>query len=197
LLQVAELSTLLESAMGLNKGWLLAGNVTVFLYVSQAKRIVGCVVAESIKRGSPVLPHAPTHEQQLLSSSSAPLPGSHTEQAGFRNPDGADDSQQAAECSTQRDGAPHVQEAAGAAAEKSILVDWSRHRRAVCGIRLMWVSYDSRRKGIAGKLLDCARSHVIRGCIIPQEEVAFTQPTAAGRAFIEVYVGTPKFLVYK
>ena len=39
----------------------------------------------------------------------------------------------------------------------SMQVDESRMVAAVCGVRVVWVSGDVRRQGIASKLLDLAR----------------------------------------
>lgn len=68
LLQLQELAGFLEEQMGLVKGWLLApaaaastagdssGGLNLYLYVSPAKRVLGCVVAESIREAFHVVP---------------------------------------------------------------------------------------------------------------------------------------------
>ena len=51
------------------------------------------------------------------------------------------------------------------------------------GIPRLFVSSDYRRKGIAGKLLSAAAKNFIHGCELDPKrgEVAFSQPTGAGR----------------
>jgi len=45
-----------------------------------------------------------------------------------------------------------------------------------------------RRHGVAQQLLDAARAHAVYGHRVPVREVAFAQPTRAGRAFAAAYV---------
>eukprot|EP00887_Chlorella_sp_A99_P006701 scaffold3.g6701.t1 len=69
--KVQELGSFLEEQMGLMKGWLLQMQGTAFLYVSAAKRIQACVVAEPFMQGY-VVPRgelafsAPTEEGAAL-----------------------------------------------------------------------------------------------------------------------------------
>ena len=76
------------------------------------------------------------------------------------------------------------------------MVDRSVRVRAVLGVRLVWVSVEARRRGVATRLLDCARSQGVRGYVVPRHELAFTQPSDQGRALIEAYTCTRRFLVY-
>lgn len=68
-------------------------------------------------------------------------------------------------------------------------------RRGV-GIRLVWTRKQSRRRGIATKLLDCARSQMIRGYVIPRKHLAFTPPTLDGSAFIRNYIKCAEVEIY-
>ena len=52
-------------------------------------------------------------------------------------------------------------------------LDRSQRVRAVCGVRLMWVSLEARRRGLASRLLDCCRSHFMPGYVLPRHELAF------------------------
>ncbi len=52
-------------------------------------------------------------------------------------------------------------------------LDRSRRVRAVCGVRLMWVSLEARRRGLASRLLDCCRSHFMPGYVLSRHELAF------------------------
>lgn len=78
-----------------------------------------------------------------------------------------------------------------------VLVDKHKQNKALWGIRIMWTSPAARRKGIATKLLDCARSQLARGCLLPRDALAFSQPTAEGAAFIRSYTGSSEFMVYE
>lgn len=64
------------------------------------------------------------------------------------------------------------------------------------GVRLVWTRKQSRRRGIATKLLDCARSQIIRGYVIPRKDLAFTPPTVDGTAFIKNYTKCTEVGVY-
>lgn len=75
-------------------------------------------------------------------------------------------------------------------------MDRRQRHRAVCGVRLVWVSLEARRQGLATKLLDCLRSQFMQGYVIQRDELAYSQPTEAGAAFIRVYSGR-RFLVYE
>ncbi|KAK9809903.1 hypothetical protein WJX72_001367 [[Myrmecia] bisecta] len=68
--------------------------------------------------------------------------------------------------------------------------------KAICGVRLMWVSLEARGQGIASQLLDMARCNCLAGYIVPRHELAFSQPTSDGQAFAARYTGTKAFLVY-
>jgi len=68
--------------------------------------------------------------------------------------------------------------------------------RAACGIVLIWVHKNERRKGIAFKLLEQMRSHFVYGYTMPKNLIAFSQPTPEGKAFATKYFETVNFLVY-
>ena len=93
---------------------------------------------------------------------------------------------------------PPAGRAAAASADRpALLVDRTAPVRAVCGVRLMWVSLEARRQGLATRLLDCARAHFVPGYVVPRNLLAFTQPTQQGQAFAEAYTGTRRLLVYE
>ncbi|XP_057466822.1 LOW QUALITY PROTEIN: protein CHROMOSOME TRANSMISSION FIDELITY 7-like [Actinidia eriantha] len=68
---------------------------------------------------------------------------------------------------------------------------------AVCGIRAIWVTPCNRRKRIASHLLDAARKTFVMGVVLERSQLAFSQPTSAGKALASSYTGTASFLVYK
>ncbi|KAK4760273.1 hypothetical protein SAY87_005166 [Trapa incisa] len=53
---------------------------------------------------------------------------------------------------------------------------------AVCGVRAIWVSPSHRRKHIATHLLDAVRRSFCKGGVIEHSQLAFSQPTSAGKA---------------
>jgi hypothetical protein len=62
---------------------------------------------------------------------------------------------------------------ASLACPPTIQLDRSRRLRAVCGVRLAWVSLESRRSGLATRLLDACRCHFMPGYVLPRQELAF------------------------
>nr|CCC46386.1 conserved hypothetical protein [Trypanosoma vivax Y486] len=71
-----------------------------------------------------------------------------------------------------------------------------RVRSALCGVQLVWVAEQHRRRGVATTLIDLARRSVSYGRDIPLEGVAFSEPTALGRLFACKYTGRPDFLIF-
>ncbi|CAH0717760.1 unnamed protein product, partial [Brenthis ino] len=65
-----------------------------------------------------------------------------------------------------------------------------------CGVSRIWTHASFRRRGIAVRLLDCARASLLHGCGVLLSEVAFSAPTPAGKALATKYCGTPNFYVY-
>ena len=67
----------------------------------------------------------------------------------------------------------------------------------MCGIARVWTALRHRRAGVARQLLDTVRVAFAYGTHMhAQTDLAFSQPTAAGRAFAQRYTSTPAFLVY-
>ncbi|KAI8827187.1 ESCO1/2 acetyl-transferase-domain-containing protein [Fimicolochytrium jonesii] len=69
---------------------------------------------------------------------------------------------------------------------------------ASCGISRIWVLKSERRKGVAGRMLDVVRTRFVFGYTLsPTDDMAFSQPTMAGKALAERMCGGRKdFLVY-
>ena len=63
------------------------------------------------------------------------------------------------------------------------------------GVEQIWVLERHRREGVASRMLDaCRTSHVY--VTQDRRDIAFSQPTAAGRQLAQHYTGTPHFLAY-
>ncbi|XP_034825943.1 N-acetyltransferase eco-like isoform X1 [Maniola hyperantus] len=65
-----------------------------------------------------------------------------------------------------------------------------------CGVSRIWTHKSFRRRGIAVRLLECARASLLHGMAVLRSEVAFSAPTPAGKALATSYCGTPNFYVY-
>lgn len=68
--------------------------------------------------------------------------------------------------------------------------------KAVAGVSRVWVHPESRRHGVATRLIDTVRDNFLYGYKIPLTELAFSQPTDDGYKLFSTYTGTEKFLVY-
>ncbi|XP_054724734.1 N-acetyltransferase ESCO1-like [Uloborus diversus] len=68
---------------------------------------------------------------------------------------------------------------------------------AFCGINRIWVASEFRRQKVASRMIDCLRCNFIYGHVVELKELAFTDPTIAGRDFAAAYTKTDHFLVYK
>ncbi|KAM6279847.1 N-acetyltransferase ESCO2 isoform 1-T2 [Porphyrio hochstetteri] len=122
----------------------------IYFFVSNEKMIVGCLVAESIKKAFRVLSEPGT----LPSPSQDPL-----------------QQHRAWRCSTEPE-------------------------PAACGVSRIWVFGPRRRSGIARRMVDVLRSTFMYGCFLSTQEIAFSDPTPAGKLFASEYCRTPNFLVY-
>lgn len=69
---------------------------------------------------------------------------------------------------------------AGAGAGSSSLEVESVSRPALMGVARIWTCSSHRRRGIAARLLDCARETFIYGMHLEKDMVAFSQPTESG-----------------
>ena len=69
-------------------------------------------------------------------------------------------------------------------------------RPALCGISYIWTDRQHRRRGVARALLEAVRRHFAMGFEVPVAQLAFSQPTAAGRHLAAAYAGDDAFLVY-
>ncbi|KAJ2384915.1 hypothetical protein H4S02_004590 [Coemansia sp. RSA 2611] len=67
---------------------------------------------------------------------------------------------------------------------------------AVCGISRVWVAAHARRSGIASQLLRVVQRRFAYGYHVDIDQIAFTQPTADGRALAERIFKRKDFLVY-
>lgn len=59
--------------------------------------------------------------------------------------------------------------------------------KALLGVAVLWTHPTVRQQGIATRLVDAARSHVIFGMKVPRMKIAFSSPTQAGWTFAKQY----------
>ncbi|RZC32505.1 N-acetyltransferase ESCO2, partial [Asbolus verrucosus] len=65
-----------------------------------------------------------------------------------------------------------------------------------CGVSRIWVSQSYRKKGIATSLMNSLKRNFMFGCILKNDEIAFSSPTEMGKIFGRSYFKTPNFLIY-
>ncbi|CAG4938902.1 unnamed protein product [Colias eurytheme] len=65
-----------------------------------------------------------------------------------------------------------------------------------CGISRIWTHPKFRRRGIAIRMLECARASFLYGLALTRQELAFSAPTKSGKALATTYCGTTNFYVY-
>ncbi|CAB3249585.1 unnamed protein product [Arctia plantaginis] len=65
-----------------------------------------------------------------------------------------------------------------------------------CGVSRVWTHINYRRRGVATRLLHCARASFLYGSALRTDDLAFSAPTAQGKAFAANYTGTQNFYVY-
>ncbi|XP_052756306.1 N-acetyltransferase eco [Galleria mellonella] len=64
------------------------------------------------------------------------------------------------------------------------------------GVSRIWTHPSRRRRGVAARLLDCARASLLLGEALQPHHLAFSAPTSAGKALAAKYCGTPNFYIY-
>ncbi|GAV57316.1 zf-C2H2_3 domain-containing protein/Acetyltransf_13 domain-containing protein [Cephalotus follicularis] len=181
--KVQEVVKMMEFELG--GGWIYHKLCKVYMFIS-SQRIAGCVVAEPIK-----------HAFKVLS------------QAENGKTDGAARKEKRPKSTTLRFGEVVLQREVMKrcpSVNYPELLDKNHNRaiicedevvHAVCGIRAIWVAPSKRRRSIAKQLLDAVRRSFCTVSVLERSQLAFSQPTSAGKALASTYTGTGSFLVYK
>lgn len=89
----------------------------------------------------------------------------------------------------QRKAYTALEEGSGAVDSAGHLQCSQEARDADVAVTKLWVHADSRRRGLAGRLLDVMRRDFVYGGVVERGRVAFSQPTPDGRALARAYVG--------
>ena len=79
---------------------------------------------------------------------------------------------------------------------KGVAYSLDSKEEAALGIKQIWVSKNSRRQGIAKRMVEAARARFYYGFVVPREKVAFSQLSNAGYSFAQSYMEQGVLLVY-
>ncbi|GFZ08930.1 protein CTF7 [Actinidia rufa] len=171
--------------MELGEDWIFHKRCKAYLFID-SQRIAGCLVAEPVKKAYKVLSTSLDERAEDMTIKDA-RPNSTTLRFGeviFRR-----EVIRRAPSITNSEALESNLNGAIFCEEEGV--------PAVCGIRAIWVTPCNRRKRIASHLLDAARKTFVMGVVLERSQLAFSQPTSAGKALASSYTGTASFLVYK
>ncbi|KAF5750582.1 protein CHROMOSOME TRANSMISSION FIDELITY 7 [Tripterygium wilfordii] len=181
--KVQEVVKMMEIELG--GGWILHKLCKVYLYIS-SHRIAGCVIAEPIEEAFQILSspvdgssNGGIPKKTRLNSTTLHFGGVVLQREAMKRVPSAS-------CPEVLDGN-----------HSGVIVCQKEPKAAVCGIRAIWVGPSNRRKHIATQLLDAVRRSFCMGFVVEQSQLAFSQPTCAGKALASSYTGDKPFLVYK
>ncbi|XP_042380009.1 protein CHROMOSOME TRANSMISSION FIDELITY 7-like isoform X2 [Zingiber officinale] len=189
--KVKEVLTIMEKELGFSDGQLLNKQCKVYLFIS-SYRVVGCLVAESIRMGHRVIEnsasrkhtdHNNTYSDKMCQNLERKGPilqfgGISFKRVVIKRSDGKNKAS-IDECET----------GAVLCEEESV--------PALCGFRGIWVVPSQRRKQIASRLLDAARQSFSPGRILEHSQCAFSPPTSSGRALASRYCSGSAYLIYR
>ncbi|GKV29770.1 hypothetical protein SLEP1_g38668 [Rubroshorea leprosula] len=179
--KVQEVVNVMEIELG--EGWIFHKFCKVYFFVS-SHRIAGCLVAEPIKEAFKVVSCSVSERHHGVEAKKRS--NSTTIQFGNIILQREVVKRAPANCSELTD-----------AKNCGAIVCEEDAVPAVCGVRAIWVTPSNRRKGIATHLLDAMRKSFSMGLALDRTQLAFSQPSSAGRALASNYTGTGSFLVYK
>ncbi|KAF7849897.1 hypothetical protein BT93_L0151 [Corymbia citriodora subsp. variegata] len=182
--KVQEVVKMMEVELG--SGWIYHNQCKVYLFVA-SQRIAGCLVAEPIKEAFQIISFKESRR---------------TEGTAIKDPRVKSAALQFGNVVFQREAAKRSTSSRNRKKLEENLLNGvvcceKEAVSAICGIRAIWVTPSNRRKHIATRLLDAARSSFCTGTVLEHSILAFSQPTSAGRALASHYIGTEYFLVYK
>ncbi|OWM79035.1 protein CHROMOSOME TRANSMISSION FIDELITY 7-like [Punica granatum] len=181
--KVQEVVQMMENELG--SGWIYHKLCKVYLFI-ESQRIAGCLVAEPIKEAFKVISRAVKGKPdsgiiKTVRKGAATLQFGNAifqREAVRRSPPVAKNKV----LDENLMGAIYCEDAAVP---------------AVCGIRAIWVTPSNRRKRVATHLVDAARRSFCEGYELEHSQLAFSEPTSAGRALASSYLGSRPLLVYR
>ncbi|KAM3712045.1 hypothetical protein ACB098_01G154500 [Castanea mollissima] len=182
--KVEEVVKMMEIELG--SGWIFHKSCKVYLFIS-SQRIVGCLLAEPIKQAFKVCSCSSNGGSEGSSAKEVARRSSTSLQFGaiiFKRE------------VKKRTRSVNSSEVLDGNLNGAIICE-NEGLPAVCGIRAIWVTPSNRRKHIASQLLDAVRMSFCMGSVLELSQLAFSQPTSAGKALASNYFSTGSFLVYK
>jgi len=167
------------------------GGMTVYLYI-QDKRIVGFCSAEVITQAYRLLsdemePQSQPQSQSQSQPESQPLPKKRkqTERSMETN------AEMGADANTDNTFAKTTHP------QRETYARSTKPTKAIMGVHQLWCHHSHRKKTIAKKLVDAARSKLVYGMVVPHRMVAFSSPTSDGALFARRYAEPDAPLVYE
>lgn len=167
-----------------------------FLFVSQAKRVVGCLVAERVEAAFPVL--TKEEEEGEVGGKGDEGEGKENHEHGQQQQEeGARQEQKGPQHQQQREPAPPAAAAASSSLlPKGVAYSLTAKAAASLGVKQIWVGQGSRRRGLAKRMVEVARAKFYYGFVVPREQLAFSQLSTQGYAFARAYTAGQRLLVY-
>ncbi|KAJ7964028.1 protein CHROMOSOME TRANSMISSION FIDELITY 7 [Quillaja saponaria] len=181
--KVEEVVQMMEIELGSH--WIVHKLCKVYLFIS-FQRIVGCLVAEPIKEAFKVISSSVVVNSDVTKTKDARSRSAILQFGGISFQREFNKREPLVNGSDLLDG-----DLKGPISCENKAVD------AVCGIRAIWVTPSNRRKHIANQLLDAIRKSFCMDFVLERSQIAFSQPTSAGKALASKYTGSGSFLVYK
>ncbi|PHT59059.1 hypothetical protein CQW23_01422 [Capsicum baccatum] len=180
--KVQEVVKMMEMELG--DGWIYHQLCKVYLLIS-SQRISGCLVAEPIKKAYKIFPRPGGSRCNVSPEKEARQTSTILQFGGvsFQRE------------MVRRNHSTKSREESDESVSGVVLCE-KEAVSALCGIRAIWVTPSNRRKHIASYLLDAARESFCKDLVLKRSELAYSQPTSVGRAFISSYTNSDSFLVY-
>ncbi|KAL8263155.1 hypothetical protein R6Q59_024504 [Mikania micrantha] len=180
--KVEEVVKMMEMELG--DGWIFHNHCKVYLFIS-SHRVAGCLVAEPIKEAYWLVTNSDeisdvsiTRKEGKLTSTTLQFGNISFQREIIRkNP-------------LTKNERKSEDALLGTVICKKDAVP------AVCGIRAIWVTPSNRRKHVATHLLEATRKSFSTDLIIERSQLAFSQPTNAGKLLATSYTNTKSFLIY-
>ncbi|XP_076899138.1 protein CHROMOSOME TRANSMISSION FIDELITY 7-like [Bidens hawaiensis] len=180
--KVEEVIKMMEMELG--DGWIFHKDCKVYLFISSS-RVAGCLVAEPIKKAYRLISNSDEKSDVVTTPKEGKLTStilqfgsiSFQREVMRKNP------------SSSKESKPEDGLLGAIICEKDAVP-------AVCGIRAIWVTPSNRRKHVATHLLEATRKSFCSGLVLEHGQLAFSQPTSAGKLLATSYTNAKSFLIY-
>ncbi|KAI3826286.1 hypothetical protein L1987_00332 [Smallanthus sonchifolius] len=180
--KVEEVIKMMEMELG--DGWIVHKQCKVYLYIS-SHRVAGCLVAEPIKKAYRLIPNSDVKSDVITTRKEGKMTSTTLQFGGI-----------SFQREIMRKKPPTKNERKSEDALLGAIFCEKDAVPAVCGIRAIWVTPSNRRKHVATHLLEATRKSFCLGSILEHSQIAFSQPTNAGKLLATSYTNTESFLIY-